>query len=166
MISMIIALLVGVAVYYTTSLLGFVIHWAIHKPWAGKAYRAHRAHHVDLYPPGKLISDVYKDPGHRSTVFTFVLAFLPLLLLPVVLCLFDVITVLSAVAAVFAMVLVGLLDDIVHDSYHVRNHWLSKIIPGYNHMRQMHFVHHINMRKNFGIYNFLFDKIFHTHKKP
>lgn len=79
------ALLVGIVAYLVTSLLGYVVHGMIHKPWAGWAYRAHRVHHVELYTPGRLISDTNLSSGKQSTVYTFLLAFMPLLLIPVVL---------------------------------------------------------------------------------
>lgn len=158
-------LLVGLVTYLLTSLLGYVVHWAIHKPWAGRAYRAHRAHHIVLYPPGKLISDTYLSAGHQSTVYTFLLAFAPLLLIPIVLWAVGWFTLAHAAVAVLAMGAVGLLNDLIHDSFHVRDHWLSKVIPGYQRMRQLHFVHHVNMRRNFGIYSFIWDRIFGTLKE-
>lgn len=157
--------LVGLVTYLLTSLLGYVVHWAIHRSWAGKAYRAHRAHHIDLYPPGKLISDTYRSAGDKSTVYTFLLAFMPLLLLPILFWAVGWFTLVHAIVAIGAMGLVGLLNDIIHDSFHVQGHWLSKVIPGYNRMRQLHFVHHINMRRNYGIFSFVWDKLFRTFKE-
>lgn len=156
------ALLVGIVTYLLTSLLGYVVHWAIHKPWAGRAYRAHRAHHIDLYPPGRLISDTYLSAGKQSTVYTFLLAFMPLLLIPVVLWLVGWFSWGMALSAVLAMGAVGLLNDIVHDSFHVRGHWLRRLVPGYERMRHLHFIHHVNMRKNYGIYSFIWDRVFGT----
>jgi sterol desaturase/sphingolipid hydroxylase (fatty acid hydroxylase superfamily) len=157
-------LLVGLVAYLLTSFLGYIIHWAIHRPWAGKAYRAHRAHHVDLYPPGKLISDTYRSAGQQSTVYTFVMAFAPLLLIPPVLWITGVFTFGMALSAVLAMGISGLLNDTIHDSYHVKDHWLGRVVPGYDRMRQLHFIHHVNMRKNYGIYSFVWDRIFGTLK--
>jgi len=156
---------VGLVTYFLTSLLGYVVHWAIHQPWTGRAYRAHRAHHIDLYPPGKLISDAYRNAGGQSTVYTFLLAFTPILLLPIVLWAIGWFTFMHAFAAVAAMGIVGLMNDIIHDSFHVKNHWLSRITPGYDHMRQLHFVHHVNMKRNFGIYSFIWDRVFRTFKQ-
>ena len=158
-------LLVALVTYFTTSLLGYAVHWAIHHTWAGWAYRAHRVHHIDLYPPGKLISDEYRNAGSSKTTYTFVLAFTPLLLLPIMLWLLGGFSLVHALAAIGAMLLVGLLNDVVHDSYHVKDHWLSRFIPGYARMRQLHFVHHVNMRRNFGIYSFVWDRIFRTFKQ-
>lgn len=157
--------LVGLITYLLTSLLGYVVHWAIHQRWTGKAYRAHRAHHIDLYPPGKLISDTYRSAGDQSTVYTFLLAFTPLLLAPVAFWLLGWFSMIQAVTAVGAMGLVGLLNDVIHDSFHIRSHWLSRVIPYYNRMRQLHFIHHTNMKRNYGIYSFIWDKLFRTYKQ-
>lgn len=156
------ALLVAFLSYTVTSLLGYFVHWAIHQRWSGRIHKAHMAHHLELYPPGKLVSEEYRHAGSQSTVHTFLVAFLPLLLLPVILMLVGVISLVNCAFAVCAMVIVGLLNDVIHDSFHVKHHWLSKVIPGYDRMRQLHFVHHINMRRNFGIYSFTWDKVFKT----
>lgn len=159
------ALLTALVTYLITSLLGYVVHWAIHQRWVGRAYEAHRAHHIDLYPPGRLISEKYLSAGKQSTVYTFLLAFSPLLILPVVMYFVGWFSLGMTVAAIAAMAAVGLLNDLIHDSFHVRNHWLSRVIPGYSRMRELHFVHHVNMKRNFGIYSFIWDKVFKTFKR-
>lgn len=158
-------LLVGIVTYPLTSLLGYVVHLAIHKPWAGRAYHAHRAHHIDLYPPGRLISDTYLGASKQSTVYTFLLAFMPLLLIPVVLWLVGWFSWSMALSAVLTMGVVGLFNDIIHDSFHIRGHWLRRLVPGYEQMRHLHFIHHVNMRKNYGIYSFTWDRIFGTFRE-
>lgn len=62
------------------------------------------------------------------------------------------------------MIIVGLIHDVVHDSFHVKKHFLSRVIPTYEIMRRYHFIHHVNMKKNFGIYSFVWDRIFQTFK--
>lgn len=162
---MLVAIVSGIAAYFFASFVGYVVHWVIHQPWAGKAFRAHRAHHIDLYPPKDLVSDVYRSAGHQSTVYTFLLAFAPIVLFPVVAALLGWVSVTTMLCVIGSIGVVGLLNDVIHDSYHVRDHWLARWIPGYAHRRALHFAHHANMKKNFGIYSFTCDRIFRTVKK-
>jgi sterol desaturase/sphingolipid hydroxylase (fatty acid hydroxylase superfamily) len=155
-------LAIGTFTYVLATLLGYVIHWAIHQRWAGKAYQAHLMHHAKLYPPWDLSSDTYRSAGSNSTVWTFVLAFSPLLLLPVLLSAFGVLSFMNTAAIVLAIILVGVLNDVIHDSYHVNDHWVSRVIPGYASLREFHFIHHRNVKKNFGIYSMIWDRMFRT----
>lgn len=157
-------ILIGAGTYAATGLLGYVVHWAIHQKWAGKAYRSHRAHHIDLYPPGRLVSDEYRDAGSKSTVWTFLLAFSPLMLLPIIFWATGVIAWFQAAAALTAMIVVGLINDVVHDSFHVVRHPLARFIPRFAALRSRHFVHHHNMKRNFGIFSFTWDRLFGTFK--
>jgi sterol desaturase/sphingolipid hydroxylase (fatty acid hydroxylase superfamily) len=155
---------VGLGTYALTSFLGYAVHRALHQKWAGRAYTSHRMHHLSLYPPGDLVSESYRSAGNASTVYTFILAFSPLILIPTLLCAMGIVTFSTAFTSVLVMVLVGVLNDAFHDSFHLRSSFLQKIIPGYENLRQSHFVHHVNMKKNFGIYGFFWDKIFKTFK--
>ena len=153
-----------VLTYCLTSLLGYIVHRLIHKPWTGALFRAHQAHHIKLYPPGRLISDDYLSAGKQSSVYTFIIAFTPFLITPVVLACLNVISIYDMISSLITMIVVGLIHDIVHDSFHVKKHFLSRIIPTYETMRRQHFIHHVNMKKNFGIYSFVYDRIFQTFK--
>lgn len=152
-------ILIGVIAYSLTALLGYVIHWTIHQPWAGALYRAHHAHHTSLYPKTDLISERYRSAGSQSTVWTFILAFTPFLAMPPLLAAVGWIYWGQAVVAILSMGVVGILNDVFHDSFHIKRHWLRKV-PGYNKMQRRHFLHHVNMRCNFGIYGFGWDWFF------
>src|SRR5690242_5850585 len=118
---MITVLVAALASYMLTSLLGYVIHRAIHRPWFGFINRAHMAHHLRTYPPGDLVSEAYRSAGSQSSVYTFLVAFSPLVIAPVALGFIGVVSWPCAGVIVGAMLLVGLLNDVLHDSYHVRN---------------------------------------------
>ena len=150
--------------YCIASFLGYVMHWALHRRWTGKLNRSHMAHHIELYPPKDLMSDSYRSAGHMSTVWTFVMAFIPLIIIPVIFACVGVLSLLNAISVIAAMIIVGILNDVIHDSYHVNNHWLRKF-PGYAKAQHLHFVHHRRMKKNMGIYEFNWDRMFGTYRK-
>lgn len=162
---MITAIVVAFVTYWLTSLLGYAVHWAIHKRWSGPFNKSHMAHHVRLYPPGDLESPEYRSAGSEASTFTFIIAFLPVMSIPVLLWYLNVISIVHAIAAIIIMIIVGVVSDVIHASFHVTDHWLSRMIPCHARMKELHFVHHRNMRKNFGIYSFLWDRLFKTLKQ-
>jgi sterol desaturase/sphingolipid hydroxylase (fatty acid hydroxylase superfamily) len=144
------------------SFFGHVVHWALHQRQAGIFYRAHREHHVDLYPPGKLVSDSYRSAKwcHRGPVlFT-----LPLLVILGAAC--GLLWLLAApwwTSVVFSGVLVGygFFNDYVHDSFHLRRHpWVR--FAWFRRARKLHLLHHVNTGSNFGIVSFGWDRAFGT----
>jgi len=52
----------------------------------------------------------------------------------------------------------------IHDSYHIKNHWLNKY-KWFRKDKQIHFQHHYNSNKNYGIASHFTDKIFGTFDK-
>lgn len=155
-------LAVLIASIVTASFFGHVIHWLLHQRWTQIFHRAHMEHHLELYPPGKMTSDTYKAARwyHRG----------PLLFTP------PLILILGAAGGllwwahaplwclgVFGVSIIGygLLNDYFHDSFHVRRHPWNRY-KWYKQLRILHFVHHHQMDRNFGIFNFIWDRIFGT----
>jgi hypothetical protein len=146
------------------SFFGHLVHWSLHQAWTGPAHRGHMAHHTVHYPPGNMVSETYRT-SHWSQSGT--LLFTPPLLI-----------ILGALGGLMwwagaplwavgvqgvAMVSFGLLNDFMHDSYHVRKHWLLRF-RGYRHLRKMHFLHHHDMTINLGIVNHAWDRAFGTRR--
>lgn len=160
------ALFAALVAYTITAFLGYVVHWVMHQRWSGPLRKAHMVHHLVLYPPKDLVSVSYRSAGSSSSAWAFVAALIPLMCVPVVLALLTIVSWTSAALAFAAMAFVGITSDVVHDSFHVRDHFLSRVIPRYADMRALHFQHHRNMKRNFGIFSFICDRLFRTHQKP
>lgn len=144
---------------------GHFIHWALHQRWTGPAYRGHMEHHLELYPPGNLTSEKYRSAKwYHSGPFLFTPAAI-VILGTVGGLLWALETPLWAIV-VFGVTLVGfgLLNDWVHDSQHVTNHWASRF-EWFRRARTLHFKHHRNMKSNFGIMFFGWDRVFGTFRK-
>jgi sterol desaturase/sphingolipid hydroxylase (fatty acid hydroxylase superfamily) len=145
------------------SFFGHVIHWSLHQPWTGPAHRGHMEHHKVLYPPGKLVSDRYKPSKWYHSG--------PLLFTPP---LFFLLAVFGGILwlchapiwtlAVFGGSLVGfgLVNDWFHDSFHLRKHGLLRF-KWYRQLRVLHYFHHHDMKVNYGIVSFVWDRAFGTH---
>jgi sterol desaturase/sphingolipid hydroxylase (fatty acid hydroxylase superfamily) len=144
------------------SFIGYWVHRAIHQKWAGPFYRAHMEHHLELYPPGKLTSTKYRAARwYNRGPFLFTPA-----LLAAVCCVGAVIHALHAppwmiVENMGTFIMFGVLNDWIHDTTHLRRHFLQKFTY-YRRIRAAHLIHHVNMNKNYGIVSFEWDRAFKT----
>lgn len=159
---MLLAAVVIACSYIVASFFGWLVHWTIHQRWSGPLYRAHMKHHLELYPPGDLISDRYKYPKwyEAGTALFF----------PFLLCVFVVVAggllllgvpVWTVIVFIAVTCTYGALSDVMHDSFHLRKFWMQRSAL-YVRYRESHFVHHVNMRANFGIISFTWDRLMGT----
>jgi sterol desaturase/sphingolipid hydroxylase (fatty acid hydroxylase superfamily) len=158
---MIEVILVSLIVFVITTLFGHVVHWSLHQGWAGKLNDAHMTHHIRLYPPSDYVSDVYRSPGKDNTVFIFGAAAIPLVITPLVLLLLGYISVFIMVWATVEMLVIGYMHDGIHDAFHVRKSFWHRV-PGYSRWAELHYLHHVDMKTNYGIFFFGWDMVFNT----
>lgn len=152
-------LLTIVGSFLYAELLGHVVHRLAHVSYSGGLNRSHMNHH-QMYRVEDFLDSSYRSAGADSFGRKFVVpaavsvvaafSLLPLHLFLVA-------------AAVFA--LVGVANEAVHRSIHVRGAWLERFM-WFRKLRNIHVVHHRNMRANFGIVFFLYDRIFETFSEP
>lgn len=144
-----------------SSFLGHLVHWVLHQRWSGWANHGHMQHHA-LYPPVDLRSRSYRRVNwFNSGPFLFTPAFLAVTLLLGAVALYFHVSFLYVVIAAVALALFGIFNDIVHDSFHIKDNWFDRF-SAYRKLRDLHFVHHRNMKQNFGIVTFVWDKAFGT----
>lgn len=156
-----------ICVFFITNLLGHFIHWLLHQEWAGFLNKAHMTHHLILYPSHDYLSEKYREPESKdSTPKFFAIAAIPILITPIILYFVGILPLLCAILCVLETLIIGAIDYYIHDWFHVRNHWINKV-PVIKNMfkkwNKLHYLHHIDMTKNFGIYNFFWDKIFKSY---
>lgn len=158
-VTMLLGFLTCVVALLGSELIGYLYHRLAHAPGTA-LYRAHMAHHLDAYPHTDFMSvERYRSTGTSSFVLWFVPIFivfvgLEFLLLPLWLFWF----------ALAATSVSALLNVYVHDAVHV--HGMSLDSGWFKWARLRHYVHHRNMRKNFCIWMFLWDRVFGTLKEP
>lgn len=154
--------------YILSSFLGYVIHWSLHQTWMGFLNKAHMTHHLQMYPPNDYKSDVYRHAGKDSTPKYFILVTLPIVLLLVTLTIIGIIPLYGSLIFVLMATLMGILHDRLHDSFHLNNYWLAKI-PVIKNLYQkwinLHYIHHVDMGKNYSIFVFHWDRVFRTFQK-
>ncbi len=144
------------------TLMGWVVHWALHQRWSGFANRAHMTHHVRLYPPADLVSEQYRDAGKDNTVFIFtpLIAFGFLVFLGVLYAFLGASLWLIGGLAVEGL-LIGVAHDTLHTLFHLHSTRLLRL-RWFLRLRDAHFYHHRNMKRNYGVFFFGWDRFFGT----
>lgn len=153
--------------FLVTTLFGYAIHWSLHQTWAGQFNVAHMTHHLKLYPPEDFTSDVYRHAGKDSTPKFFAVAAIPLILTPILLWAFGVLALHLAVIVLVVEGTMGFLHDYIHDAFHINNHWMSRVPVLKDIFKKwvdIHYVHHVDMTKNYGIFTFLWDRLIGTYR--
>ena len=165
---MVAVLITIIICFLVTTLFGHSVHWALHQTWTGSVHNAHMTHHLKLYPPSDYTSEVYREAGADSTPKFFALAAIPLILTPIILWATGVVSLSIMITALVVEGLMGFLHNYLHDAFHIKKHWLYGIpFLGviFGKWVATHYLHHVDMSKNFGIFTFHWDKIFGTHWK-
>lgn len=146
------------------SFAGYWIHRALHQPWFGPFHSGHMEHHLELYPTTRLTSDKYEvKKWYHSGPVLFTPPAVVILLVGAAVTWLLGISLWSFLAFGGGLVGFGFLNDWVHDSFHLREHPLHKF-PYYRKLRRLHFLHHFDMEKNFGIVSLQWDEVFKTKK--
>jgi len=151
--------------FFVSSLFGYVVHRSLHQPLTGRLNQKHMTHHLILYPPSDYTSDQYRNAGVDNTVKIFALAAIPLVAIPILLGVFGVLPISLVITSLIVMGIMGFLHDYIHDSFHIRNHFLTKIPVVrdiFAYWNRLHYLHHVDMQKNFGIFLFHWDHVFKT----
>lgn len=158
-------LLSAIITYVVAITFGYFVHKFLHQEWAGRFHKMHMTHHMIKYPPEDFISDVYRGAEGDNTLYFFAVAAIPVVALPIILCLAHVITLVSMITSLTIMVVMSFLNSYLHDSFHIRNHWLYRIPftkKWFTHLVYLHWLHHVDMQTNFGIFVFHWDKVLGT----
>lgn len=155
MLGLLLMLVLG---FVACDVIGYAIHWSMHRRWSGPLWRAHQTHHR-LYTPRDFAGATYREAGRDSTAarFTAVISIL-------VVVLFLVFRWQVAAPLAAEIVAYALVSDLVHDATHVDGHWLGRY-AWYWRLRRAHQVHHSNQRKNLGILTFLTDGVLGTYRR-
>lgn len=152
-------------IFCVTSLFGYLVHRALHQPWLGRFHKSHMIHHMTLYPPTDYTSDKYRSAGKDNTVWFFVTAAIPLIIIPIILSVIGVLPLLDMIISLFIMAIMGVVNNYLHDAFHIKNHFLNRIPLLrllFNFWNKLHYLHHVDMDSNFGIFLFFWDKVFFT----
>jgi len=163
---MLMAILLTILIsFFATTLFGHSVHWALHQSWTGRVNDAHMTHHLRLYPPDDFTSKVYRDAKKDSTPKFFAVCAVPLILAPIVLWSLGYLPLVLMITALVVEGLMGFLHNYLHDAFHIQDHWLSRVPVikiWFKHLVDLHWLHHIDMSKNYLIFFSFWDRVFGT----
>lgn len=160
-VCMVVSLLAALANFLFGTFVGWAAHWVLHQRWSGPFYKSHLTHHVKNYPPTRLATESYLESGKDDGLFFFI----PVSLVAVIgyVALLNWLSVSWWVYALFVVqgLLIGLVNEYTHKAYHIQDHWLNRY-GWFKTMKAHHWRHHWNVRRNFGIFWFGWDRLFKT----
>lgn len=163
------AILITVMItFFVGSLFGYVVHRSLHQEWTGRFNQAHMTHHLKLYPPTDYLSDKYRSAGKDNTVWIFAVVAVPFFALPIILGVMHLLPLTLVIVSLSVMSLMSFLHSYLHDAFHIRDHWLYRVpLLGKVFLRwvRLHWLHHVDMNTNYGIFLFHWDHVFHTYWK-
>lgn len=165
---MIAILITALVAFFVSSLFAYVVHWSLHQQWTGRLNQKHMTHHLILYPPSDYSSDKYRVAGVDNTVITFTIAAIPLVAAPIILGVLGILPLSLVITTLVMMGLMGFLHNYLHDAFHIKNHFLNHVpVLGniFAYWNRLHYLHHVDMQKNFGIFLFHWDHVFRTYWK-
>ncbi len=141
-------------------IIGYGLHRLLHWKRSGFMFQKHMTHHLKLYPTYNYMSAIYRSPGKDNSMYIFT-AFIALA------CLSMLIFCPLWIALIFSaeFIFLGWLNDYFHDAFHITGHKLEKYNYFLN-LRRLHYEHHLDMNKNYGIVSFIADRIFKSYIDP
>lgn len=156
-------IIVGILNLIFMAALGYFSHRFFHNVRSKRFYQAHRTHHFSVYPKHDLISKTYRSAGKDNTFYLFAAIFAPIVIAAIILTLTSVIPFWMGIMILFEMLIISIVNEFLHNAFHLEKS-LWHHFPNFKKLRTLHFIHHSFTRKNFGIYSYIFDKIFGTYR--
>lgn len=148
--------------YFISSFAVYISHRFFHKLWSGPLYKMHILGHHVAYPKQDVMSWSYRTPktAHSGKVASLI----PFLVF------------LAAVFLIFPPPYhwVALISGIFftlssthwfHKQMHLRDSPLQRF-KWFRYRRKLHILHHVKSRKNFGLAESFYDRLFQTHYDP
>ena len=129
----------------------FAAHYLMHQRWTGPLWESHQLHHK-LYNPKHQTTQTFNPVGwksfrFRAMIFCFVTALL-----------FAVLPFTMAITMCFEIIVLAIATDYIHDATHTSDHKLRRY-GWFRYLQDLHWIHHANVKKNFGVLTFFYDKL-------
>lgn len=134
--------------------IGYIVHLLMHRLYVPE----HEEHHMTLYPPDNFLSRKYREPSGKSSWLQDIRYTIPaLVFIPLIV--FFLNWQHAVIFSVIALSL-GFFNQWIHNAMHVRYHWLGNIRylnRWFYWARKRHFIHHVELHRNLGMYHFVWD---------
>jgi sterol desaturase/sphingolipid hydroxylase (fatty acid hydroxylase superfamily) len=155
MLALAVSLVVGYFVIQTT---GYIVHKALHHPALGLIHETHDVHHKKMYPPEDYLNTgKYREVPNEAQPYKYYAA----AAVPLVIGVFAFLPLSIAIALVTELAVVAWLNDWLHQKLHIKGYWLERY-SWFHRLRELHWWHHVDDSKNFGIFSWFADRLFGT----
>lgn len=155
-------LLYSIPSWYYYNLIEYFLHSLSHNNKI-YSYKIHKKHHTIHYPVKKLIQkSPYKTDIHKYIFPDGFLAngipFLGILML-------NYLLLGNSSHNINIWLLIdGYISDYIHTEIHTENSWLEKY-NWFKKKRELHLLHHKNIKENINIMTNIYDKLFNTYSE-
>jgi Fatty acid hydroxylase superfamily len=133
--------------------IGWFLHRLAHCPWAGPYHRYHMRHHLEFYPPERFSSDRYLGDFKTSLVVWMAPFFVVLGAIA-----YALMALPAWLAAVAGAGAAAWLNDSLHTAFHLRETLWSGLGDWFARRKLRHFLHHVDMLANMGIWEHAIDR--------
>lgn len=148
--------------YFVVQATGYAVHKALHHPALGKVHETHDVHHKVMYPPDDYLNTgEYREVPAGAQPYKY---YAPAALALVV-TVFLTLPLYVAVALSAELAFLAWANDWLHKKLHIKGYWLERY-TWFNHLRDLHWHHHVDDSKNLGIFSWFTDKIMGTYEEP
>jgi len=151
--------LIAFFLFWVVELVGYLWHrFVAHLGYLGDTIRiTHYCHHEEIYPHTDFESVKYHT-AHDTWPW-----YIPFFLAVAIMLLLWGNRVMATATLVFVLIYAivhAYSISYIHDSYHIKDHWLNNF-AWYRENRRLHYIHHLD-NCNYGITIYTMDKIFGT----
>ncbi len=119
--------------------------------------------HHTLYSSSDYLSKKYRKAGKRNSSVIFIPIIGSVLLLLLGILYFVGIPLWILLVVIIESLIIGYMHDKVHELSHVEGNMFEKF-KIFQTWRKIHYEHHNDMSKNYGIFWFFWDKLFKSFK--
>lgn len=136
--------------------LHYLAHRLAHNRIFKTTYEAHATGHHLVYIGDALETEKYQYYKNHNLI-DFLVG------LPSAALLFFLLPTQAFLVIIAEALVLWWLVSWIHISFHIKNHWLNNY-AFFREAKRLHFLHHYNMKINFGFLVHLYDRIFFTFK--
>lgn len=129
----------------------FAAHYLMHQRWTGPLWESHQLHHR-FYNPKHQTSTTFNPVGWKSFRFRAIIFVI------VTGALFWLLPFAMAATMFVEIIALAILTDYIHDATHTSDHKLRRY-AWFRYLQDLHWIHHANVKKNFGVLTFFYDKL-------
>ncbi len=146
--------------WYLYHFIEYLLHYLSHRRYSGFMYKIHRNHHIIHYPVNKLMDKKPYKTGYYYGLPDGIFAHGPIMI-SIFIISYNILNTYIFLNLSLRIILLILISDYIHTNIHINGSYLEKY-DWFLKLRERHFYHHKNIKKNINIIDNNLDIIFKT----